>query len=84
MRHILAILTICLCAPALALPATNAPVMEREPDGMVLRLASGELRIQVVSDAVVRVAFSRSTKFFGRASIDRVALPPATTAFKIR
>lgn len=78
-----AILAICLCAPAFALPATDASVMEREPDGMTLKLASGELRIQVISDSVVRVAFSYSAKFFSRTTIDRVALPPATASFKI-
>jgi alpha-D-xyloside xylohydrolase len=57
--------------------------MEQESDGMTLHLASGALRIQVISDTVVRVAFSASRNFFSRTSIDRVPLPPATTPFKI-
>ncbi|MGD0830852.1 MAG: TIM-barrel domain-containing protein [Terracidiphilus sp.] len=57
--------------------------MEQQPDGMALRLASGELRIQVISEATVRVAFSPSPDFFGRTSIDRVPPAAATPAFKI-
>ncbi len=57
--------------------------MEREPDGMALHLASGELRIQVVSDTVIRVEFSASQSFFSRTTIDRVPLSPATTYFTI-
>ena len=76
-------LAVCLSVPALALAAPAAPKMEPEPDGMALHFASGELRIQVISDAVVRVAFSGSKSFFSRASIDRVALPPSTAPFKI-
>jgi alpha-D-xyloside xylohydrolase len=72
-----------LSAPSLAFAAAAAPVMEQEPDGMALHLASGELRIQVVSDSVVRVAFSASESFFSRTSIDRVPLAPTTTDFKI-
>jgi alpha-D-xyloside xylohydrolase len=57
--------------------------MEQQPDGMTLRLAAGELRIQVISAAVVRVAFARSPDFFSRSSIDRAALPPGTTPFTV-
>jgi alpha-D-xyloside xylohydrolase len=77
-----AVMAVCLSIPTLTFSATSA-TMEREPDGMALHLASGELRIQVVSDTVVRVAFSATPGFFSRTSIDRVALPPATTNFKI-
>lgn len=77
------ILAICFGISALAFAAPVAPTMEREPDGMVLHTASGDLRIQVVSETVVRVAFSASPNFFTRASIDRVSLPPATASFKI-
>ena len=66
-----------------ALSAAPASV-ERQPDGITLQLAAGELRIQVVSDAVVRVAFSKSPDFFQRISIDRVTLPPAATPFTVR
>ena len=57
--------------------------MERQPDGMAVRLPSGELRIQVFSDSVVRVAFSPSPAFFTRTSIDRVALPSGTVHFTV-
>jgi alpha-D-xyloside xylohydrolase len=79
----LAILAICLVIPALGLATTPATTMEREADGMALHFASGELRIQVISDTVVRVAFSPSKEFFNRVTIDRVALPQTGTNFKI-
>ena len=50
---------------------------------MVVHLASGELRIQVVSDSVVRVAFSASPDFFSHSSIARVPTPSTGTPFKI-
>jgi alpha-D-xyloside xylohydrolase len=46
-------------------------------------MATGDLRIQVFSDTVVRVAFSASHGFFDRASIDRVAQPATSIVFKI-
>jgi alpha-D-xyloside xylohydrolase len=76
-------LAICLSVPALGFSAATTPVMEPQPDGMALHMASGDLRIQVISDTVVRVAFSASPDFFKRTSIDRVPLPPSTAAFKI-
>ena len=57
--------------------------MEREPDGMSLRLPTGELRIEVLGDVAVRVAFSASPDFFSRASIARVPLTPQNTPFQI-
>src|ERR1700689_4741943 len=57
--------------------------MERQPDGMILRLPSGELRLQVISSTIVRVAFSGSPQFFTRSSIDRVSLPAGTAPFTI-
>jgi alpha-D-xyloside xylohydrolase len=75
-----AILLACFGIPALAAPSAN---MERVADGMVLHRPSGELRIQVVSDTVVRVAFAPSAAFFSRASIMRVPPPPSTTPFSI-
>ena len=65
-RRYFAILAICLSIPALASSAAEAPMMEREPDGIALHLAAGELRIQVISDAVVRVVFPFSPSFFSR------------------
>ena len=84
MRSIHAIvLLICVSFPASTFPATAATI-ERQPNGITLQLAAGELRIQVVSAAVVRVAFSKSSGFFQRTSIDRVELPPAATPFTVK
>ena len=76
-------MAICLSVPALGFAAAAAPTIEREPDGMAVHMASGELRIQVLSDTVVRIEFSGSPSFFSRTSIDRVPLPPASTSFKL-
>ena len=68
-----------------AAPATPAPSMrmDRQPDGITLHLDSGELRIQILSDSVVRVAFARSADFFSRASIDVVPHAPLTASWWI-
>jgi alpha-D-xyloside xylohydrolase len=76
------VLAACLGLPEVAFPQAAA-TMEREPDGLAVQLASGELRIQVVSETAVRVAFSPSRDFFRRASILRVPLSPSETPFKI-
>ena len=57
--------------------------MERQPDGMTLHLGSGDLRIQVLSDTVVRVAFAKSADFFSRTSIDVVPHAAFTSGWKI-
>ena len=57
--------------------------MERELDGMNLHMPSGELRIEVLDESVVRVAFSASPDFFSRDSIARVPLPPEHAPFQI-
>ena len=77
------ILTFFLSIPALSFSANAATTMERQADGMVLHQANGDLRIQILSDAVVRVAFSRSPAFFTRTSIDRVPLAPCRVAFRV-
>jgi alpha-D-xyloside xylohydrolase len=59
------------------------PTLDRQPDGMTVHLDSGDLRIQVLSDTVVRVAFSKSSGFFSHASIDVVPHPSFTTGWKI-
>ena len=77
-------LVFVICVGPSACASLAAPItMERQPDGMILRLPSGELRLQVISAGIVRVEISNSQEFLGRASIDRVALPPGTTPFTI-
>ena len=92
-----AVLAVCLAVPTAAfsgVPAHAAapvsaaqlqalPVLDRQSDGMIVHLPSGQLRIQVVSDTVVRVAFSASADSFSRPSIMRVPGPAAATPFKI-
>lgn len=81
---VLVLVVSCLALPARAFSAPEpAASLERLPDGMAVRLASGELRIQVFSDSVVRVAFSPSPSFFGRTSIDRIAQPSDAVHFTV-
>jgi alpha-D-xyloside xylohydrolase len=65
----------------------SAAGVEREADGVVVHLDAGELRVQVLSDAVVRVAFAKdgvkAGEFFGRASIDVVAHAGMTSGWKV-
>ena len=75
-----AAIAICLGIPAF-LFSEAAATMERTPEGMALHLTSGELRIQVLSDSIVRVEYSAAPDFFNRTSIDRVPLLPAATRF---
>jgi len=76
------ILAVCFSVSALALHAARA-TMERQPDGMTLHLGSGDLRIQVLSDTVVRVAFAKSADFFSRTSVDVVPHASFTSGWKI-
>jgi hypothetical protein len=84
MRSIHAIVFLsCVSFSAVAFSWAPATI-ERQPDGITLQLATGEPRIQVVSAAVVRVAFSKSYSFFEGTSIGRVAFCSAATAFASR
>ena len=86
-----AILSAALSFSALTLHAAQAtsaapaaPVkMDRQPDGLTLHIDSGDLRVQLLSDTVVRVAFARSADFFSRASIDVVPHDSMTTGWKL-
>ena len=76
------IFLVCFSLPSTSFAA--APItVQHQCDGMSLALPGGELRIQVISDSVVRVTFSKSLDFFHRTSIDRVPLPPAKTPFNL-
>jgi alpha-D-xyloside xylohydrolase len=77
-----AIVAACLSVFAPLLYAAPAR-MDRQPDGMILHLDSGDLRIQVLADTVVRVAFARSAGFFSRTSIDVIQHSSTTTGWKI-
>ncbi len=83
MRNIyLSLCILCLSVSVQAI-STSGITMEREPGGMSLRMPSGELHIQVLGDAAVRVAFSASPDFFSRVSIARVPLQPQHAPFQI-
>jgi alpha-D-xyloside xylohydrolase len=57
--------------------------MDRQPDGLILHLAAGDLRVQILSSTVVRVAFAKSPDFFTRASIDVIPHDSMTAGWKL-
>jgi alpha-D-xyloside xylohydrolase len=82
-----ALLAILLSLPALAFSADPTPALNHLidllHDGLAMHLPTGELRLQVISDTVIRVAFSPTESFFARTTIDRVPLASTTAGFRI-
>ncbi len=67
--------SLLLCAAVLALiPASQAAVPEKQPDGMVVPYHDGFLKIAIRADNIVRVAFAKNRSFFERNSL--AVLPP--------
>jgi alpha-D-xyloside xylohydrolase len=70
-RHPGAFLLLCVVATSLLVPRANAqwtsmnPVksVEQQPDGALFALASGFLKVEVCSDAVIRVLYSPTSSF---------------------
>jgi alpha-D-xyloside xylohydrolase len=78
----IAILAACLfLLPVLSKAAQ--PTLERRADGVALHLPGGELRLEVLSDTVVRIAYAKSPEFFNRASIDAVPRSPSPAKWRI-
>ncbi len=77
-----AFLALLFCLSSFAQNA-GAGTLHREADGISLQLPSGELRVQVLTDSIVRVAFSKQPDFFSRVSIDRVPLAPGEVRIQI-
>ncbi|HEY0794754.1 MAG TPA: TIM-barrel domain-containing protein [Acidisarcina sp.] len=69
---------VCVCLSAAAPCRAASSNVEKQPDGIILHLPGGLLRVQVLSDTVVHVAFAKNAGFFSRASID--VIPHAPTA----
>jgi alpha-D-xyloside xylohydrolase len=57
---------------------------QKTPDGLDLRLEDGRLRIQIISDSIVRVAFSKNSNFFQRKSLVRVEAPASKSNWSLR
>lgn len=67
--------SLLLCAAVLALiPASQAAVPEKQPDGIVVPFRDGFLKIAIRADNIVRVAFAKDRAFFERKSL--AVLPP--------
>jgi alpha-D-xyloside xylohydrolase len=66
-----------------ALHAVPAAEFERQADGIVLQLPDGFLNVQVLSDSVVRVAFSKDKSFFGKKTIDVIDHPQMSADWKL-
>ncbi|HEY0759864.1 MAG TPA: TIM-barrel domain-containing protein [Acidisarcina sp.] len=60
--------------------APNA--VEKQPDGITLHLTGGLLRVEVLSDSVLRVAYAKDARFFSHESIDVVPHEAPTAAWK--
>src|SRR5450755_4344700 len=60
--------------------ATNG--VQQQPDGILLRMPNYLLRIQVISDSVLRIAAARDISFFSRSSIDVVPRASMTRGWK--
>ncbi|MGO9127517.1 MAG: TIM-barrel domain-containing protein [Terriglobales bacterium] len=66
--------SLLLCAGVLVfIPASQAAVPEKQPDGIVVPYHDGFLKIAIRGDNIVRVAFARDRAFFERKSL--AALP---------
>ena len=57
---------------------------QKIPDGLDLRLNNGRLRVQIISDSIVRVAFSKSPNFFQRKSLVRIENTTSKTVWAFR
>lgn len=71
-------------ALALALlPASAATARERAADGVVVPVAGGFLKLQVVADDAIRVAYAKDRAFFDRKSLATDGVPRATPKFDV-
>jgi alpha-D-xyloside xylohydrolase len=66
-----------------ALYAVPPAEFEKQADGVILRLPDGFLNLQVLSDSVVRVAFSKDKSFFAKKMIDVVDRSPSSAIWKL-
>jgi alpha-D-xyloside xylohydrolase len=57
--------------------------LEKQADGVVLQLSDGFLNVQVLSDSIVRVAFSNDKSFFSKKTIDVLDHPPSNVSWKL-
>ncbi|MGA2156127.1 MAG: DUF4968 domain-containing protein, partial [Bryobacteraceae bacterium] len=55
----------------------------RQADGIVLTLPAGLLKVQVLSETVVRIAFAKDASFFTRPALDVVPQPATFQDWKL-
>ncbi len=65
-----------------ALQAATPAEVNKQADGIELALPTGTLRLQVLSDTVIRVAFAPEAAFFSRHSIDVLPHEQSQTEWK--
>jgi alpha-D-xyloside xylohydrolase len=70
-----ALLLAALCLAALPIRAGAAADCDKQADGIVLKVKDGSLKLQVMDDNIIRVAFAKDPAFFTRKTIDVVAQP---------
>jgi alpha-D-xyloside xylohydrolase len=65
-------------------PATSAPAnIERQSDGIILPQKDGDLKIQVLGDNLIRVAFAKDRAFFDRPSLVVLLDKPAAVQWNV-
>jgi alpha-D-xyloside xylohydrolase len=73
-RSWVAVVAAAICCAALPSLAAAAD-FQKQPDGVVLRVDSGLLKLQVMDDNIIRVAYAKDAAFFTRKTIDVIAQP---------
>lgn len=66
-------------------PAAKATsgMLQKQSDGVILQMPGYWLRVQLMSDSVVRIAAAKDKAFFSRSSIDVVPHPVTKTSWKL-
>jgi alpha-D-xyloside xylohydrolase len=78
-KFALAVLAALAFSNGTSLLAANT--VDKQPDGITLRLPDGLLRVQVMSDTVIRIAYAKDAAFFSHVSIDVIPHETTTAAW---
>jgi alpha-D-xyloside xylohydrolase len=74
---------ICLAAFMVLLSA-QAPAADKTPGGVTVRTANGILKVEVVADNIIRVAFAKDPVFFQRSSLAAEPRPHGRTDWSVK
>jgi alpha-D-xyloside xylohydrolase len=84
-KRLLTLFFVFFLIPCCLVPASRAATapVEKQADGVLLHLPNGLLRVVVLSDSVVRVAYAPDAGFFSRQSIDVVPHEALTSGWEL-